>query len=102
MSLYFGEYYDRKLRKKWEGIVIEIKVYFQNDAVGGWSSAYCAKTWNDSTLENDADSNVFDLLFKIDIENKADLSKIFLYLCHDGAFKIIEVYIFQIGYSINF
>ena len=72
-----------------------MRMYLQNDNVGGWSSAYCSKTWNPSTLENDADTDVFNLLFRIDIENKADFSKIFLYLCHDGAFEIIKVNIFQ-------
>jgi len=89
---YFGEYYDGQLWETWVAIVIEMRVYFQNDNVGGWSSAYCSKTLNTLTLENDADPDVFNLLFRIDSENKADLSKIFSYLCHDGAFEIIKTY----------
>ena len=91
LSFYFGEYYDEKLWEEWEAILIEMRLYFQNDNVGGWSSVYCTETWNASTLENDADWNVFNILFKIDTENQANLSKIFSYLCHDGAFEIIKV-----------
>ena len=46
---------------------------------------------NDSTLENDADLEIFDLLFEIDNRNGGDLSKIVLSLCLDGAFEPVKV-----------
>ena len=70
LSAYFGVIYDEGLWEKWEPILIEMRLYIQNEKVGGWSSAYCSETWN-----------------------KADLSKIFFYLCYDGAFEIIKVHI---------
>ena len=64
---------------------------FQNGTVGGWSSLYCKVTWNDETLENDADLKIFDLLLKIDIKNGADTSNIVDSLCFYGAFEAVKV-----------
>ena len=88
---YFGENYDGRIFKKCEFIIIEIETYFKDARVGGWSSFYCKVTWNDSTLENEADLEIFDLLLKIDIKNGADLSKIVRHLCKYGAFEAIKV-----------
>ena len=66
-------------------------MYFEDGQVGGWSSFYCSETWNDSSLENDADFEIFDLLLKIDIQNGADTSKIVLFLCGYGAFEAVKV-----------
>ena len=52
---------------------------------------YCKKTWNDSTLENDADLEIFDLLLKIDIQNGVDSYKIVRNLCFYGAFEAVKV-----------
>ena len=65
MSIYFGENHDVKLLKKWEDVIIEIEIYFKDGHVGGWSILYCRMTWNDETLENEADLEIFDLLLKI-------------------------------------
>ena len=91
LSNYFGASYDEEVSEKWEAVTYEIETYFDHDCVGGWSSAYCLLTWNDSTLENDADLEIFDLLLKIDIQNRADLSKIVLGLCNYGAFEAVKV-----------
>ena len=91
LSNYFGESYDEKLSEKWEAIVFETFINSGDGAVGGWSSEYCKKTWNDVTLENDADLEIFDLLLKIDIKNGADISKIVLWLCAFGAFEAVKV-----------
>ena len=48
-------------------------------------------TWNDETLENDADLEIFDLLLKIDIKNGADTPKIVDWLCTYGAFAAVKV-----------
>ena len=66
-------------------------MYFEDGNVGGYSSWYCSKTWNDETLENEADLEIFDLLLKIDIKNGADTSKIVLWLCNYGAFEAVKV-----------
>ena len=91
LSNYFGANYDKKISEKWRDIIRESERYFQDGAVGGWSSYYCKLTWNDETLENDANLEIFDLLLKIDIKNGADLSKIVLSLCHNGAFEAVTV-----------
>ena len=59
--------------------------------VGGWSSHYCSETWNSETLENEADLEIFDILFKIDIQNGANASKIVHSLCQFGAFEAVKV-----------
>ena len=91
LSNYFGASYDKKFSKKWEDITIEIKLYLAEGSVGGWSSYYCKKTWNDSTLENDADLEIFDILLEIDIKNGADTSKIVDRLCFNGALEAVKV-----------
>ena len=91
LSNYFGASYDEKVSEKWEAVIDEIEMYFKDGNVGGWSSYYCLKTWNDETLENDADFEIFDLLLKIDIKNGADPSKIVHSLCFDGAFEAVKV-----------
>ena len=91
LSNYFGACYDKKVSEKWGDIIREIEYYFEDGYVGGWSSFYCKMAWNDSTLENDADLKIFDLLFKIDIKNGADTSKIVDNLCRNGAFEAVKV-----------
>ena len=91
LPTYFGADYDEELTEKWESVIIEISLYFENRNVEGWSSYYCKKTWNDETLENEADFEIFDLLFKIDIKNGADTSKIVDSLCKNGAFEAVKV-----------
>ena len=91
LSDYFGARYDGRLNEQLEALIVEIRIYIADDDVGGWSSYYCRVTWNDSTLENDADLNIFDLLLKIDNENGADSSKIVNGLCFCGAFEAVKV-----------
>ena len=91
LSNYFGAGYDKEVYGKWGSIIFEIKLYLKQGWVRGWSSYYCQKTWNDSTLENEADLEIFDLLYKIDIKNGADSSKIIESLCCDGAFEAVKV-----------
>ena len=91
LSTNFEDNYDERLLGNFEDIIVEIKLYFEDGKVGGWSSFYCKMTWNDKTLENDADLEIFDLLFKIDIRNGADTSKILHSLCLDGAFEAVKV-----------
>ena len=80
-----------RLFVKWEAVILEIETFFKDDKVGGWSSLYCKATWNESTLENDADFEIFDILLKIDIQNGADQSKIVNSLCNYGAFETVKV-----------
>ena len=91
LSSYFGAGYDEELSDKWKIVIWEIELYFKEGDVGGWSSLYCKLTWNDETLENEADLEIFDLLLKIDVQNGADLSKIVKNLCMDGAFEAVKV-----------
>ena len=91
LSNYFGASYDGEVSEKWGDIILEINKYFKDGYFGGWSSYYCKKTWNDEILENEADLEIFDLLFKIDIKNGADLSKIVHSLCKNGAFEAVKV-----------
>ena len=96
LSHYFGACYDKQISEKWEPVIFEIKLYFferwsMDTFLGGWSSYYCQNTWNDLTLENEADLKVFDLLLKIDILNDADQSRIVLNLCQNGAFEAVKV-----------
>ena len=91
LSNYFGAGYDEEVSEKWEAVIAEIETYFKDDCVGGWSSYYCKATWNDETLENEADLEIFDLLLKIDIKNGADTSKIVNWLCGYGAFEAVKV-----------
>ena len=92
LSNYFDASYDEKVSEKWEAIIIEIRLYFDDGFVAGWSSAYCKMTWNDETLKNEADMEIFDLLFKIDIKNGADTSDIVCYLCLNAAFEAVKVW----------
>ena len=85
LSTYFEGDYDEKLLDDCPGIFVD------DGHVGGWSSLYCHKTWNDLTLENDADLEIFDLLLNIDIKNGADTSKIVHRLCLVGAFEAVKV-----------
>ena len=91
LSNYFGAGYDEDVSQKWGSVIIEIQMYFKDGHVGGWSSFYCKFNWNDSTLENEADLEIFDLLLKIDIQNGADVSKIVLVLCGYGTFEAVKV-----------
>ena len=91
LSNYFGASYDEEVSEKWKAVIYEIETYFDDRKSDGWSSLYCSKTWNDDTLENEADLEIFDLLFKIDIKNGANLSKIVMSLCLDGAFEAVKV-----------
>ena len=91
LSNYFGASYDEEVSEKWAVVMIETRLYFEDGYAGGWSSFYCKLTWNDSTLENNADLEIFDLLLKIDIQNGADLSKIVDGLCNYGAFEAVKV-----------
>ena len=91
LSNYFDTSYDEEVSEKWAFVIVEIEIYYADGKVGGWSSLYCKWTWNDETLENEADLEIFDLLFKIDIKNKADRSKIVNILCYFGAFKAVKV-----------
>ena len=88
---YFGASYDEKVSKKWKDIFSELEMYLKDGHVGGWSSFYCKLTWNDSTLVNDADLEIFDLLFEIDIKNGAEASKLVQSLCVNGAFEAVKV-----------
>ena len=47
--------------------------------------------WDEERLKNDADLEIFDLLFKIDLENGADRTSILNYLCNYGAFGAVKV-----------
>ena len=91
LSTYFGASYDEEVSEKWATVIFEQRLYFEDLHYGGWSSYYCSVTWNDSTLENEADLEIFDLLLKIDIQNGADISKIVYYLCFYCAFEAIKV-----------
>ena len=91
LSTYFGDDYDERLLGDFTGILVELEMYFKDGHVGGWSSAYCKMTWNDETLENEAELDIFHLLFEIDIKNGADTSKIVDRLCLNGAFEAVKV-----------
>ena len=94
MPGYFDDYFnyfDGRTTGQLKAVINEIVMYFKDGRIGGWSSFYCKVTWNDSTLKNDADLEIFNLLFKIDIRNGADTSKIVFYLCHDGGYEAIKV-----------
>ena len=91
LSNYYGASYDEEDSEKWEAVIYEIETYFKDGKVGGWSSFYCKATWNDETLENEADLAIFDLLLEIDIKNGADTSKIVDSLCLNGAFEAVKV-----------
>ena len=91
LSNYFCAGYDEELYNEWVALFYEIETYFDDGGVGGWSSWYCSENWNDETLENEADLEIFDLLLKIDTQNGADPSKIVHSLCFLGAFEAVKV-----------
>ena len=91
LSNYFEASYDEEVSKKWAAVIFEQRLYFDDGKVGVWSSFYCKMAWNDSTLENDADLKIFDLLLEIDIKNGADSSKIVLWLSAYVAFEAVKV-----------
>ena len=91
LSNYFGADYDDKGSEKWKDVFKQIEMYYADETVGGWSSLYCKKTWNDETLKNDVDLEIFDILLKIDIKNGADTFKIVHCLCSYGAFDAVKV-----------
>ena len=90
LSNYFGVGYDEGFSEKFE-VFMEIENYFEDGRVGGWSSYYCKATWNELTLVNEADLEIFDLLLKIDTQNAADTSRIVQSLCQNGAFEAVKV-----------
>ena len=92
LSNYFGASFDEEVSKKWGSVIFEQRLYFEDGYVGGWSSFYCKETWNDATLENEADLEIFDHLLKIDIKNGADTSGIVCYLCLNAAFEAVKVW----------
>ena len=91
LSNYFVARYDEEVSEKWAAVIYEIRLYFKDGQVGGWSTYYCKLTWNDCTLENDADLEIFNLLLKIDIKNGAETSKIVRNLCINGAYEAVKV-----------
>ena len=91
ISIYFGSNRDAGLLEKFQAVIFETELYFKVGEEGGWSGYYCAKTWNDENLENEADSEIFGLLFEIDIKNGADSSIIFEAVCHYSALEAIKV-----------
>ena len=100
LSTYFGASYDQKLSKKWKAFNDEMRMHFDDVDVGGWSSYYCKLTWNDETLENEADLEIFDLLLKIDMKNGADTSKIVNWLCTYGAFEAVKVRTIKLSFRL--
>ena len=88
---YFGNSFDEKKVGVLEGIKFEGRIYFKEEKVGGYSSFYCKVAWDEHGLKNDADLAVFDLLFKIDVENGANKTKILDSLCLYGAFGAVKV-----------
>ena len=90
LSNYFGAGYE-EVSDKWAAVIDEIRLYFEDGKVGGYSSWYCNATWNNETLENEVDFEIFDLLLKIDIKNGADTSKIVNRLCYYGAYEAVKV-----------
>ena len=74
---------------------MEIETYFKKGEdgiiIGGWSCLYCKETWDDWSLKNNADLEVFEILFKIDTQNGTETSKIFQNLCKYGAYEAVEV-----------
>ena len=96
MTDYFGDHGDEEVSEQLKAVIFEIELYFQNRKIGGWSSNYCKLTWNNETLENEADLEIFDRFLKIDIKNGADFSKIVRNLCFVGAFEAVKVRFRQI------
>ena len=89
ISIHFGSNRDAGLLEKFEAIIFEL--YFKVGEEGGWSGYYCKMAWNDETLKNEADLEIFYLLFKIDIKNGANTSVIVESVCHYGAFDVLKV-----------
>ena len=88
---YFGDTYIEKDFEMFKNAIKDTVLFFKDDSIGGWSNLYCKRTWNDMTLKNDADLEIFDLLFKIDLMNGAKPSTIIFWLCYYGAFEILKV-----------
>ena len=86
---YFGSDFDEEQAVTLEGIKFEGVIY--SSKVGGYSTFYCQMALAKGRLKNDADLAVFDLLFKIDLENGADSTKILNQLCCFGAFGAVKV-----------
>ena len=74
-----------------EGIKVESGMIFKEGYPGGYSIIYCCAAWDEERLKSEADLAVFDLLFKIDIKNGADRTKILGRLCGFGAFGAVKV-----------
>ena len=72
-------------------ITSEGELYFKEGNVGGYSSMYCKLAWDENRLKCEADFELFDLLFQIDVENGADRTKILDNLCLNGAFGAVKV-----------
>ena len=72
-------------------IKYESETYFKEMKVGGYSSFYCKLALDENRLKNDADLDLFELLFQIDLENGADRTKVLNILCHFGAFGAVKV-----------
>ena len=100
LSSCFGASYDEEVSDKWKAVIYEIETYFDVGKIGGYSSWYCKVTWNDETLENEADLEIFDLLLKIDMKNGADTSKIVNWLCTYGAFEAVKVRTIKLSFRL--
>ena len=74
-----------------ESITFESGTYFKAGTDGGYSSYYCMMAWDEESLKNDADLEIFNLLFEIDLENGADRTKILDSNCFNGAFEAVKV-----------
>ena len=99
ISIYFGSNRDAGLLEKFEAVIFETVLYFKVGEEGGcrsWSGYYCKMSWNDVTLKNEADLEIFEILLKIDKQNGADTSIIFENVCYYGAFEAVKVRFIQI------
>ena len=88
---YFGSDFDMQKIGVLEGIIYESETYFKESKIGAYSSMYCKMAWNEESLTNDADMLVFDILYRIDVENGADTTKILDSTCFNGAFGAVKV-----------
>ena len=88
---YFGSSFDRKKAGVLVGIKSEAQLYLKEEWPEGYSSYYCMIAWNEEGLKNDADLELFDLFFEIDVTNGADTTKILHGLCRSGAFGALKV-----------
>ena len=73
----------------------EISMYESDGKMGGFSTQYLNRKWDDFKMRSTAKTEIFEQLLEIDIKNGADISRILFYVCSSGNFELLKLKIWN-------